>query len=86
MNTKIMETKEKVKVNVAPSSNEGHYVEGENVQVIDLDKKITESFLVKGKSKLVTKNHTSLEMNDDCLINTQVVFNPFSKMYENVRD
>jgi len=73
------------KVNVAPSSDEGHFVKGaKSVQEIDLD--ITESFLVKGESVLVTKNHTTLEMKEDCLVNTQVVYNPFSKGYEKSKD
>lgn len=78
-----MKTKERV--NVAPSSDEGHFVEGaEEVTVVDMD--VTESFKVRGRSKLVTANHTTLEMEEDCLINTQVVYNPFAKMYEKVID
>ena len=73
------------KVNVAPSSDEGHFVEGaEKVTMVDMD--TTESFVVEGKSVLTTKNHTTLEMEEDCLINTQVVYNPFSKMHEKSRD
>lgn len=73
------------KVNVAPSSDEGHFVKGAR-NVIDLEREKTETFIVEGKSQLVTKNHTTLEMNDDCLINTQVVYNPFMEMYEKVVD
>ena len=72
------------KVNVAPSSNEGHYVEGAK-KVINLDD-ATESFYVEGKSKLVTKNHTTLNQDDDCLISCQVLFNPFSQMFEKSQD
>lgn len=83
MNTKIMKTA--TRVNVAPTSDEGHYVEGAR-KVINIEQEVTESFIVEGKSKLVTKNHTDIELDEDCLINTQVVYNPFSKMYEKVRD
>lgn len=72
------------KINVAPSSTEGHFVK-EAKKVIMLDD-ITETFEVKGKSKLITKNHTTLEMNEDCLITCQVVYNPFSKIMEKSRD
>lgn len=74
----------KQKVNVAPSSDSGHFVENAK-NVIHLDE-VTESFFVEGKSQLTTKNHTTLEMEDDCLINCQVVYNPFAKMYERSRD
>jgi len=73
------------KVNVAPSSDEGHFVVGAD-NIINLDPESTESFVVEGKSTLVTKNHTTLEMEDSCLINTQVVYNPLSRAYEKVRD
>ena len=79
-----METKQ-LTVNVAPSSDEGHYVKGAR-KVVDIEMDITESFVVEGKSTLETKNHTSIDLEEDCLINTQVVFNPFSKMYEKVVD
>lgn len=72
------------RVNVAPSSDSGHYVE-EAVNVVNLDE-VTESFLVEGKSKLTTKNHTTLVIEEDCLINCQVVYNPFEKMYEKSKD
>ncbi len=75
---------EKTKVNVAASSTEGHYVVGAK-QVIDLDA-VNETHLVKGKSELVTKNHTSLKMEDDCLITCQMVYNPFSKAFQKSRD
>ena len=81
MNTN-MKTKQ---VNVAPTSDEGHYVKGAR-NVIDIEREMTESFRVEGKSQLVTKNHTSINLDEDCLINTQVVYNPFSKMYEKVVD
>lgn len=78
-----MNIKEKL-INVAPSSDEGHYVKGSR-KVVLLDE-VTESFSVKGKSQLVTKNHTTLNQEDDCLINCQVSFNPFSQMFEKVKD
>lgn len=73
-----------VKVNVAPSSDSGHYIE-EAIQVIKLDD-VNETFLVKGKSKLTTKNHTTLKNEDDCLITCQVVYDPFAKAFEKSRD
>lgn len=72
------------KTNVAPSSTEGHFVKGAK-QVIALDK-INETFLVEGAATLETKNHTSLEIEGDCLITCQVVYNPFAKMYSKSRD
>lgn len=72
------------RVNVAPTSDSGHFVE-EALKVVNLDE-VTESFLVEGKSKLTTKNHTTLVMEEDCLINCQVVYNPFAKMYEKSKD
>ena len=72
------------KVNVAPSSTEGHFIENaKNVIVLDT---INETFLVEGKALLTTKNHTSLEIEEDCLITCQKVYNPFSKMFEKSRD
>lgn len=71
-------------VNVAPSSSHGHYVKRAK-NVIKLDD-VTEAFFVEGESILSTSNHTTLEMRDDCLINCQVVYNPFSKMHERSRD
>jgi len=71
-------------VNVAPSSTSGHFVQGAE-NVINLDQ-VAETFFVKGKSKLVTKNHTTLKQEKDCLITTQVVYNPFAKMFEKSRD
>lgn len=71
-------------VNVAPSSVEGHYIEDAN-KVIILDE-VTETFHVKGRSKLVTKNHTTLNIDEDCLITCQFAYNPFSRMFERVKD
>ena len=73
-----------MKVNVAPSSTVGHFVEKAR-NVVNLDQ-ATESFLVEGKSVLTTKNHTTLKMEEDCLVSCQVVYNPFSKMLEKSRD
>lgn len=72
------------KTNVAPSSSHGHYVENAT-RVVDMDA-VTEAFFVEGSSILTTSNHTTLEMPDSCLVNCQVVFNPFAKMYEKSRD
>lgn len=72
------------RVNIAPSSSHGHFVEKAK-QVVMLDE-ITEAFFVEGTSVLTTTNHTTLEMEDSCLVNCQVVYNPFAKMYERSRD
>lgn len=77
-----METK--TKVNVAPSSDSGHYVEKAK-QVVNIDK-ANETFLVRGVSELTTKNHTTLKMKEDCLITCQVVYDPFAKAFERSRD
>lgn len=71
-------------VNVAPTSQSGHYVEKAK-RVVHLDD-VTEAFFVEGSSQLTTQNHTTLIMQDDCLINCQVVYNPFAKMYEKSKD
>ena len=72
------------RVNIAPSSTEGHFVE-KSKSVINLDN-VNETFLVEGGGLLTTKNHTTLEMKDDCLITCQTVYNPFSKAFEKSRD
>ena len=70
--------------NVAPSSVEGHFVKNAN-QVVNLDE-TNETFLVKGESELVTKNHTSLDMKEDCLITCQQVYDPFAKAFIKSKD
>lgn len=72
------------KVNVAPSSTEGHFIKGAK-NVVNLDK-INETFKVDGAATLETKNHTSLEIEESCLITCQVVFNPLQKLYTKSRD
>lgn len=72
------------KVNVAPSSTEGHFVEKAK-RVVNLDK-VNETYLIEGKSSLTTRNHTTLDMEEDCLITCQVVYDPFSKAFEKSRD
>jgi hypothetical protein len=79
-----MKTTTAIRVNVAPSSTEGHFIKGAQ-KVVNLDK-INETFHVKGAAVLETKNHTSLEIKDDCLITCQVVYNPFAGMYAKSRD
>lgn len=73
------------KANIAPSSDNGHFVEGKDVQVIDLDR-VSETFVVTGKSTLTTKNHTSLEMADTCIITCQQVYDPLRGAFEKSRD
>lgn len=75
---------QQLRVNVAPTSDSGHYVEKAK-SVVNLDE-VTEAFFVEGESVLTTANHTTLEMKDSCLINCQVVYNPFAKMYERSKD
>lgn len=70
-------------INVAPSSVEGHYIKGTK-NVVSLDE-VNETFLVEGKSELVTKNHTNLEIEEDCLITCQVVYDPWSKAADKFR-
>lgn len=72
------------KVNVAPNSTSGHFIEGAR-KVVNLDE-VNETFFVEGKSKMVTKNHTTLNIDSDCLITCQQVYNPFEKMYQRSRD
>ena len=72
------------KINVAASSTEGHFVEGAK-QVINLDE-VNETHLVKGASELTTKNHTTLKMQEDCLITCQTVYNPFTGLFQKSRD
>ncbi len=80
-----MKTETQTRVNVAPSSNEGHFIKGAK-QIINLDK-INETFKGEGDCILETKNHTSLEIKaKKFLITCQQVFNPFSKMYSKSRD
>lgn len=76
--------KQLVGVNVAPSSTSGHFIQNAK-KVVNLDA-VAETFLVQGESKLVTKNHTTLVQNKSCLITTQVVYNPFAKMFEKSKD
>lgn len=76
--------KTKTRVNVAPSSTEGHFIKGAK-NVINLDK-VNETFSVIGSSILETKNHTDLKREESCLITCQVVFNPFAKMYTKSKD
>lgn len=74
-----------VKKNIAPSSDNGHFVEGKGVQVIDLDT-TGETFVVSGKSTLTTKNHTSLDMTESCVITCQQVYDPLKGAFEKSRD
>jgi len=73
------------KVNVAPSSTSGHFVEKAQ-KVVNLDE-INETFLVEGKAILTTANHTTLKIEDEkSLITTQKVYNPLTKMLEKSKD
>ena len=79
MKTEVLE-----KVNVAPSSDSGHYIE-KAIKVVNLDN-VNETFLVDGKSELTTKNHTTLKNQESCLITCQVVYDPFANSFEKSRD
>jgi hypothetical protein len=76
--------KTETKVNVAPSSTEGHFIEGAK-QVVDLDR-VNETFLVKGESKLTSKNHTTLKVQEDCVITCQTVYDPFKEAFIKSKD
>jgi len=73
-----------IKVNVAPSSTDGHYVKGAK-KVVNLDE-VTEAFFIEGESILETSKHTILEMKEDCLIVCQNVYNPYKRLFEKSRD
>lgn len=79
-----MKTETLKRINVSPSSEEGHFIEGAE-QVIDLDV-VNETFAVKGSAKLVTKNHTTLVIEDDCIITCQQVFDPFKNIRVKSKD
>lgn len=72
------------KVNIAPTSSNGHFVE-EAEQVINLDS-VNETFHVKGKSKLTTINHTTIINKEDCLITCQTVYDPFKEVFVKSKD
>ena len=72
-------------VNVASkTSTAGHFIQDAR-KVVNLDK-VKDTYFVEGKSKLVTKNHTTLYQEESVLITTQVVYNPFAKMFEQSKD
>lgn len=71
-------------INIAPSSTEGHFVKNAE-QVINLDN-TNETFLIKGKSTLTTKNHTTLHMKEDCIITCQNVYDPFKTAFIKSKD
>jgi hypothetical protein len=70
--------------NVAPSSSKGHYVHNAK-KVVNVDN-VNETFLVEGKSTLTSENHTTLEMEEDCLITCQTVYNPFTLAFSKSKD
>lgn len=72
------------KVNVAPSSDSGHFIKDAR-KVVNLDE-VNETFFVEGKSQMVTKNHPALNIDSDCLVTCQTVYDPFLKMYQRVKD
>lgn len=72
------------RVNIAPSSSHGHFIEGAQ-KVVNLDE-VNETFWVEGPSVMTTANHTTLEIEESCLVTCQQVFNPFNEMFEKSRD
>jgi len=73
------------KVNVAPSSESGHFIE-KAINVINLDE-VNETFVVEGNSQMTTKNHTTLLSGDDLvLVTCQTLKNPLTGMYEKAKD
>lgn len=78
-----MTTTEK-RVNVVPSSDNGHFAVGAK-KVINLDN-VNETSFIEGGSKLETANHTTLENRSSCLITIQRVVNPLTGLYEKVKD
>lgn len=77
-----MQTQTLEKKSVAPSSSHGHFI-ADHEQVIDLDL-VNETFHVKtgGKpTRMETENHTTLNIQRDCLVTCQMVYNPFSEMF-----
>ena len=79
-----MKTETMIKKNIAPSSDNGHFVEGK-AQVIDLDV-VNETFVVKGKATLTTANHTTLDLAENCIITCQQVFDPLKQAFQKSRD
>lgn len=73
-------------INVAPSSTEGHYVHTKSQEnVIEIDN-ISEVFKVNGPSTLSAKKHTTLKMQESCLITCQVVYDPFAQGFRRSKD
>lgn len=72
------------KINIAPTSTEGHFIEKAK-KVINLDT-INETFYIEGGGILTTKNHTTLPIEEDCLITCQNVYNPLLKSFERTKD
>lgn len=76
--------KETVSLNVAPSSTSGHIVSGaEKITELHEEKEI---FFVNGPSVMTNDNHMDIVIPKSALVTTQVVFNPFKRMYENSKD
>lgn len=70
------------KVNVAPSSTSGHYIENaKNVVALD---NVREVFFVEGPSILTSQNHTTVKNETDCIITPQHVYNPFSAIKHSI--
>ena len=75
---------EVLKRNVAPDSDNGHFVVGQE-QVIELDL-INETFFVEGAHKMETKNHETMETDTSAIVTCQQVVDPYTGYFERVRD
>lgn len=79
-----MQTQNQRGINIAPSSNEGHFIH-KSKKVVNLDE-VNETFLVQGGSTMTTKNHTDLKTEEDCLVTCQTVYEPFKGVFQKSKD
>lgn len=70
-------------VNVAPTSNAGHFVKGAPVICLD---EVTETFDVQGAAVLDTENHTSLKIEEEGMVTCQHVFDPLARAFTKSQD
>lgn len=71
-------------VNIAPSSDNGHFIQKAR-KVVNLDE-VNETFKVEGGSVMTTKNHTDLKTDEDCLVTCQTVYDPFTGAFNKSKD
>lgn len=63
------------KINIAPSSTTGHFIE-KTTRVVEIDK-VNETYYVEEPCELTTQNHTTLVSDDEGIITCQTVYNHF---------